>query len=193
EVCLAPPDRKQDISRHAVLLLDGGEGAGELGGEFFRLPGKARDICFFDVIAGRLHELRLPARWRTLAPRNSEIGQRQIGLEPARCRIEGLARHAERLRLRPQVLEPFLKRRISRPCRGGRGQCKPETHEDRCAVANSSHVTLLSFRLLATRATNRARRSAATIRGRRTLLGMPKSAQDMEPPDASGTLGDRFS
>jgi hypothetical protein len=175
------------------LLLDGGERARVLGGEFFRLPGKARDICFFDVIGGRLHELRLPARRRALAPRNSEIRQRQIGLEPARCRIEGLARHAERLRLRPQVLEPFLKRRISRPCRGGCGQCEPDTHEDSCAVANSSHVTLLSFRLLATSGAIRARRSAATIQGRRTLLGMPKKRPRYGAADASGTAGDRFS
>ena len=62
-----------------------------LGREFFRLLGKARDGRLFDVVGRRLHELGLPTRRHALPTRKIEVGQRQIGLEPVRCRIEGPA------------------------------------------------------------------------------------------------------
>ena len=42
-----------------------------------------------------------------------EVGQRKIGLEAACRRVERRARDPERLRVRPQRLEPGLERRIA--------------------------------------------------------------------------------
>ena len=64
------------------------------------------------IIRRRLHEFRL-ARRRLFRPaRQHQIGQRQVRLEPARRHIECRARDAERLRLRPQRLQPGLECRV---------------------------------------------------------------------------------
>jgi cold shock CspA family protein/ribosome-associated translation inhibitor RaiA len=179
---LAPPDREEDIARHAELLLDRGKRPGMLGGELFALRGEVGDVRLLDVVGRRLHEFSLPARRRAFPARKIEIRQRQIRLDPARRRIEGPARDAQRLRLRPQVLEPFLKARISRSCRGERGCRKPKTHDDSCIRTNSTHVTALSFDI----ARQRCPSSVAVIRcndsRRPDVNKRRKSAQDMEPP-----------
>ena len=66
--------------------------------------GEPLDRRLFEVVGRRLHEFRLPGP-RLGAAGNDEIGQRQIGLEPARRHVERRARDAERLRLRPQRLQ----------------------------------------------------------------------------------------
>src|SRR5262249_25059664 len=138
---LATPDREQDISRHAELLLDRGEGAAVLSGELFALRGEVCDVCFLDVVGWRLHELGLPAR-RRLPAGKIEIGQRQIGLEPARRGVECRARDAERLCLRPDLLQPPVKCGVGCLRRRDGGCHKPETHKYRCIVANSTHCLL---------------------------------------------------
>ncbi len=142
ECRLATPDREQDISRHAELLLDCGERAAVLGGELFALLGKVRDVRLLDVVGRRLHEFSLPARRRALPARKIEIGQRQIGLEPARRRVEGRARDTERLRLRPDLLQPPVKCRVGCLRRHDSRCRKPGTHKYRCIIANSTHCLL---------------------------------------------------
>jgi hypothetical protein len=123
------------------LLLDRGERARVLGGELFRLLGKMRDARFPDVIGRRLHELGLPARRRAFPAGKIKIGQREVGLERARRRIECRARNAKRLRLRPQLLQPFLKAWIGclRTCERG----EPRTCDDRRIAAKSTHDCFL--------------------------------------------------
>src|SRR5262249_49659311 len=150
---LAAPNRKQDVSRHAELLLNRRERARVLGGELFRLLGKIGDRGLLDVVGRRLHELGLPARRRAFPAGKIKIGQREGGLERARGRVECRARNGERLRLRPELLQPLLKARIGCPRTWERG--KPRTCEDRRIPAKSTHDCFLL------RAKVRARSAAA--------------------------------
>ena len=61
-----------------------------------------RDRGFLDVIRRHLHELGLRRRAGRGPSRQDQIGQFVIRLEAARLGIERRARHAGRLRLRPQ-------------------------------------------------------------------------------------------
>ena len=82
-------------------------------GERAALRGEPVERGLLQVLGGRLHEFRL----RGLAVRpagDHEIGQRQIRLKAARRRIEGRARDAELLRLRPQRLDEPVERRIGK-------------------------------------------------------------------------------
>ena len=95
----AAEDREQDGGRHAVLPLDGVERAAILRQELAALRREPLDRRLFQIIGRRLDEFRLAGR-RLLRPaRQDEIGQRQIGLEPARRGVESRARNAERMRL----------------------------------------------------------------------------------------------
>jgi hypothetical protein len=101
-----------------------------LGGEFLGVFGEPPDRAFPDVVGGRLHELGLSALGAR-APRQIEIGQREIGLEAADGFIEGAARDTHGLRLRPKLLQPFLEPDVGRRCRrrckehgGRRHQCR---------------------------------------------------------------------
>ena len=110
----AAEDREHDGWRHAELLFDCRKRVVILIEQFSASRGEAVEGRLFEIIRRRQHEFRLPAR-RPLRPaRQNKLGQRQIRLEPARRHIEGRARHAERLRLRPQRLQPGLKRRVGK-------------------------------------------------------------------------------
>jgi hypothetical protein len=139
---LAAPDREQHVARHAELVLDRRERTGVLGGELLGLRRQVRDAGLADVGGRRLHELRLPARRRAFAPGQLEIGQRQIRLKPARRRLERAARNPERLRLRPELLQPFLKAGIGRHRRGNARCRKPADHDDARIVSKSTHDLL---------------------------------------------------
>ena len=101
----------------AELPLDGVERRAILVVELAALRGEPRDRGFFQIIRRRLDEFRL-ARRRPFRPAGqNQIGQRQIGLKPARRLVERRARYAERLRLRPQRLQEGLERGV-----GGSGR-----------------------------------------------------------------------
>src|SRR5262249_53194921 len=146
---LASPDREQHIAGHAELLFDGGERGAVLDGELLSLLGEPRDVGLLDVVGRRLDELGLPARRRAFPARQIEVGQRQIGLEPAGGRIEGAARDPHARGLRPQIVQPFAERRIDRraPRRRGRYRKKPDGQQDRCTSLQSTHraMTLSRF------------------------------------------------
>ena len=108
---LAAPDRQQHRGLHAELPLDRIERRAVRVEEFLALGGEPRDRALAHIIGRRLHELRLLRRL-VGPPRQREIGQRQIGFEPARRRIECRTRDAELLRLRPQRLQELLERRV---------------------------------------------------------------------------------
>ncbi len=189
---LTAPDREQDISRHAVLLLDRAQRAAVLGGELFALLGEIRDVRLLDVVGGRLHEFGLPAR-RRLPAGKIEIGQRQIGLEPARRRVECRPRDAKRLCLRPDLLEPALKRGVGGLRRRENGCRKPGTHKYRRIIANSTHCPLA----LSVRRQNPAPDPLLAIRCNDSRpLGVNKSAKKRlryGAADAAGAAGNRLS
>ena len=112
EIGLATVDGEHDGRIDAELLLDLGERRAVLLKQLAALPGKLRDRRLFDVLCRRLHEFRLSGRRPFRPAGQNEIGQRQVGLEAARRQIERRARHAERLGLRPQRLQPRLEGRI---------------------------------------------------------------------------------
>ena len=107
--------------------------------ELLALRGEPRDRAFAHVVRRRLHELGLLRR-RVGAARHGEIGQRQIGLEPARRRIEGRARDAELLRLGPERLQEFAKAASAARASAASATANTNTqatrlrhHADRCA------------------------------------------------------------
>ena len=108
----AAEDGEHNGWRHAELLFDRRERVAILIEQLAASPGEIVERRLFQIVRRRQHEFRLPARRPFRPARQNEIGQRQIGLEPARRQIEGRARHAERLRLRPQRLQPGLERRV---------------------------------------------------------------------------------
>ena len=116
EVGLAAPDREQHRPRHAELLFDRGERRGVLGAKLRAFRGEAGHVRLLEIIGRRLDELGLPALRRLGAPGDREIGQRQIGLEPLGCGIEGRPADPHRLRIRPRAGKPLLERGI-----GGEG------------------------------------------------------------------------
>ncbi len=108
----AAEDGEHNGRRHAELLFDCPERVAILIEQLAASSGETVERRLFQIVRRRQHEFRLPAR-RPLRPaRQNKLGQRQIGLKPARRQIEGRARHAERLRLRPQRLQPGLERRV---------------------------------------------------------------------------------
>ena len=105
---LAAEDREQNGRRHAELMLDGVERHAVLLVKLAALRRELLDRRLFEIIGRRLDKFGLCLR-RLLRPAGQdEIGQRQIRLEPARRGFVCRARHAERLRLRPQRLQPGL-------------------------------------------------------------------------------------
>ena len=99
--------------RRAILVI-----------ELAAVRGEPVNRRLFEVIGGRLHEFRLPAA-AVPAGRAERDRAAKIRLKAARRQIEGRARNAERLRLRPQRLQPGLESRIGvmrRECRGRRLQ-----------------------------------------------------------------------
>jgi len=103
---LAAEDREQHGRRRAELLLDGGKRRTILLVKLAALHGEPFDRRLLDVIRRRLHEFRLSRRRLFRPAGQHQIRQRQVGLEPAGGLIERRARDAERLRLRPQRLQP---------------------------------------------------------------------------------------
>src|SRR5439155_10997659 len=174
---LAAPNRKQDVSGDAKLLLDAGECARVLGGELFRLCGKVSDRGLLDVVGRRLHELGLPARRRAFPAGKIKIGQREIGLERARRRVERRPRNTERFRLGPELLQPLLKTWIGCPRACERGD--PHTYED-CRIATKS--THDRFPLRAKARLDPLPRCGCNDSSRPSVNKNAKSAQDMEPP-----------
>ena len=140
EIGLATPDREHDWTRHPKLLFDPGERVAMRGRERASMFGKPRQRFLVEIIRRRLHELGLSGRRLVGPARNDEIGQRQIGLEPARCLVKDLARNAELLRLRPQCAQPSLESWIGR-LRGGRQHKKGQQwkHEPRDCCHFESH------------------------------------------------------
>ena len=128
-VGLAAEDRQHHGRRDAELPLDRGQRRPVLIVELAALRGEAVEGRLFQIIRRRLDEFRLPRLLSFRPPGNDQLRQRQIGLEPARRHIERRARHAERLRLRPQRLQPRLERRI-----GGEGvrHCHQHQQEENC-------------------------------------------------------------
>ena len=108
----AAEDGEHDGWRHAELLFDCRERVVILIEQFSASPGEIVERRFFQIVRRRQHEFRLRTRRPFRPARQNEFGQRQIRLEPARRHIEGRARHAKRLRLRPQRLQPGLECRI---------------------------------------------------------------------------------
>ena len=114
EVRLASPDREEHVAGNAELLLDGRERSVVLRRKLLTSLCEARNARFPDIVGRRLHELGLSTRRRALPSRQIEVRQRKIWLHSLRRRIEGPPRYAERLRLRPETLQPPLKQRIGR-------------------------------------------------------------------------------
>src|SRR5438876_898742 len=154
----------------AALPAFAGECARVLGGELFRLCGKVSDRGLLDVVGRRLHELGLPARRRAFPAGKIKIGQREIGLERARRRVERRPRNTERFRLGPELLQPLLKTWIGCPRARERGD--PHTYED-CRIATKS--THDRFPLRAKARLDPLPRSAATIQAGQALIKMPKA------------------
>ena len=98
--------------RHAELLFDCRERVVILIEQFSAFRCEAVKRRLFQIVRRRQHEFRLPTRRPFRPARQIKVGQRQIGFEPARRQIEGGARDAERLRLRPQRLQPGLEGRV---------------------------------------------------------------------------------
>ena len=109
---LAAPDREHDFRRHAEALLDRAQRDAMVGGELAALIGEARQRDFAQVIRRHLDEFGLAAGLSVRAASDHEIGQLEVRLQAARHGFEGRARHAERLRPRPQAFEPARKRGI---------------------------------------------------------------------------------
>ena len=65
---------------------------------------------------------------------NDEVGQREIGFEPARRLVEHGARNAVLLGFRPQIGEPARERGIggARMIREQGGACRRDRHEKEC-------------------------------------------------------------
>ena len=196
---LAAPDREQNISRHAELLLDRGERAAVLGAELLGLFGKPRDIRFLEVVGRRLHELGLSARRRALPARKIEIGQRQIGLDPAGRGIKCTARNSHALRLRPQISEPLLKQRIrGRHRRRGGGRPQPEREAKQPIFLQSTHCSIAlsigpSTSQLEPPGRSPARhRSLATIRPQPALTGTAKKRRRYGVFHAAGAARNRL-
>ena len=85
---LARPDRQHHIAGHAEHLLDARQRVAVLRGEFLALRGEARECRLAQILRRRLHEFRLLRRGFGAAGQR-EIGQPEIGLEPANAGIEG--------------------------------------------------------------------------------------------------------
>src|SRR5262249_25013403 len=122
-----------------------------------------------------------------------EMGQRQMGLERGGRRVEGRARDAERLRLRPDLLQPSVKCGIGCLRRRDSRRRKPGTHKHRCIVANSTHCPLA----LSIAAKTRGPDPLLAIRcNDATPLGVNKSAKKRPrygAADAAGAAEDRLS
>src|SRR6185437_62013 len=111
EVTLAAEDRKQNGGIDTEFLLDRAQRRAVQGVELAGLSGEALDRRLLQVVGRGLNEFGLARR--ALRPsRNGQIRQREIRLKPARGLIECRARHANRLRLRPQRLKEGLEGRV---------------------------------------------------------------------------------
>ncbi len=121
----AAPDRKHDGCGHAEARLD----CGERGAIFLQQPlpfrRQPRDAGFFQIIGRHLHELGLRRRAGRGTTGQDQIGQFVVGLETAGLGIERRARHAGRLRLRPQRGDELREAGVS-----GEGRMR-EQHEGR--------------------------------------------------------------
>jgi hypothetical protein len=113
---LAAEDREQHCRRNAELALDRGQRRVVLVEQLAALRGQALDRCFLQIISGRQHKFRLTRRGQLRPSGDNKLRQRQIGLKPARRRVESGARHAELMCLRPQRLQPGLEGRVGREC-----------------------------------------------------------------------------
>ena len=101
-VRLAAPDREHDAGRNAKTLFDFVQRGAMFLHQLLPLRREPRDGSFLDVIGRHLHELGLRRRAGSGPPRQDQIRQFVVGLEPLRLGIERRARHAGSLRLRPQ-------------------------------------------------------------------------------------------
>src|SRR5262245_9038678 len=101
------PDRQQDIAGYANFSLDPRQGVAVLHREFFTARSERLECSLAQILRRRLHEFRL-LRLLLRFARNGKIGKRKIRLEAAHSRIEGRARDAERLGVRPYGLKPAV-------------------------------------------------------------------------------------
>ena len=115
---LAAEDRQHDIAGYAELALDARERVAILHGERAALRGEPVEGALFEILRGRQHEFGLASLGLFGTAGNDQIRQRQIGLKPARRGVERRARHAGRLRLRPQRLQETIEGRIGLRGRG---------------------------------------------------------------------------
>src|SRR5262249_38626206 len=91
-------------------------------------------------------------------------------------------RNPERLRLRPEIGDPFLKSSIGGDRRGGRGCREKGAQNESCAMSRSTHDHSPFQRVANASDPLASAPFLATIRSRRTLTKRPKSAEDMEEP-----------
>ena len=89
-----PPDREHDMWRHAELALDAEKRGAMLVEQLAALRREACEHRLAQVIRRRLHKLGLTTRRRFRPAGNDEVGQRQVGLQPAGRGIEGRTRDA---------------------------------------------------------------------------------------------------
>jgi len=82
------------------------------GGELLAVAHQPVERAFLQILRGREDEFRLAGVLLRRLARNDEIRQRQIGRQAAHRGVERGARHAGRLRLRPQRLQELIERRI---------------------------------------------------------------------------------
>src|SRR5262245_18296529 len=101
------PDRQQDIDGYANFSLDPCKSVAVLHSEFFTARSERLDRRLAQILRRCLHEFRLLRLLLRLA-RNGEVGKRKVRLEAAYSRIEGRARDAERLGVRPYGLKPAV-------------------------------------------------------------------------------------
>src|SRR5262249_26087403 len=101
--------------------------------------GEPGDRRLLDVVGRDLDELRLA--WRRAGPAGQiEIGQREVRLEAARGEVEGGARYAHALRLRPERAEA-----LGEGCVGGGGrdgECEEECCGNRGDLERWRHLLL---------------------------------------------------
>src|SRR5262249_9120188 len=131
---------------NAELFFNRGQGRTVVGSKLSCALGHPGNVRLLDVVRRRLDELRLSRRRRALTAGNIEIGKREIGFHSLRCCFEGSARDPQRLRLRPQALQPSLEQRVG--CRARRIRAHPceedaETKMEHRISAQWTHVWLL--------------------------------------------------
>jgi hypothetical protein len=102
---LAPPDGQHDRRRHAQLALDALQRRAVLGEQRLALHRQALQIGGVQILGGRSRELGLALHLARALAGQHQIRHCQIKPHSLEGRIEGAARHARGIGLRPQRLD----------------------------------------------------------------------------------------